>query len=323
MFASFHKPLVGLVCALFVCFSSHAKDDFPSRPVKLLHGFQPGGAADMLARRLAVGLQSTLGQPVVVDSRPGAGSVVAGRQVLQAAPDGYTLFLGDSGLSLAGPWQAGQGIDPREYTALGVIASVSYALVVPARGGAASVGELIAQLRAAPGSASYGTPGPWTMGERSAQAFVRAAGVTAQPIAYKGGVPMLADLFQGRLQFGFISLPLALEQAQGGQLALLAVTSRERSALSPQTPALSETLGEFHIVSNAYLFGPPHLGAALQRTLSDSLRALTGTPQWRQQLLAVGFQPEFREAGAVARMLEAERSGGPTPAGDKTLRPAP
>ncbi len=315
--------MLGLVCALFLCFSSHAKDDFPSRPVKLLHGYQPGGAADMLARRLATGMQSTLGQPVVVDSRPGAGSMVAARQVLQAAPDGYTLFLGDSGLSLVGQGQAGQGIDPRAYTALGVIASVSYALVVPAKGGAASVGELIAQLHAAPGSASYGTPGPWTIGERSAQAFVRAAGVTAQPIAYQGGVPMLTDLFQGRLQFGFISLPLALEHAQGGQLTLLAVTSRERSALSPRTPALSETLGDFHVVSNAYLFGPPQMAAALQRTLSDSLRTLAGQPQWRQQLRAAGFLPEFREAGAVARMLESEHSGGQVPARDKALRPTP
>lgn len=315
--------MAGLVCALFLCVSSNAKGDFPSRPVKLLHGFQPGGAADMLARRLAAGLQSTLGQPVMVDSRPGAGSVLAARQVLQASPDGHTLFLADSGLSLVGQWQADQGVDPREYTALGVIASVSYALVVPARGGAASVGELIAQLRAHPGSASYGTPGPWTMGERSAHDFVRAAGVTAQPIAYKGGAPMLADLFHGRLQFGFISLPLAIAQAQGGHLALLAVTSRERSALSPEIPSLSESLGDFHVVSNAYLFGPPNMGAALQRTLSDSLRTLAATPQWRQQLLAMGFQPVFREAGAVALMLESERSGGPAPGRDKTLRLAP
>ncbi len=313
--------MVGLVCSLLLCFSSQAQDNFPSRPVKLLHGFQPGGAADMLARRLAAGLQSTLGQPVVVDSRPGAGSMVAARQVLHAAPDGYTLFLGDSGLSMASQSPSDLGVDPREYTALGLIGSMSFALVVPSRGAASSVSELVSQLRAHPGSASYGTPGPWTMGERSAQAFVRAAGVTAQPIAYKGGAPMLGDLIQGRLQFGFISLPLALEQAHGGHLNILAVTSRDRSALSPQTPSLAETLGEFHVVSNAYLFGPPHMASSVQRALSNALRTLAQLPEWRQQLLAVGFNPHWREGQAVARMLEAERRGGPGQ--DKELRATP
>ncbi len=321
MFVGFSKWAAGLACALFVCLPSSAKDNFPNRPVRLLHGFQPGGAADMLARRLAAGLQATLGQPVIVDSRPGAGSVIAARQVLQAAPDGYTLFLGDSGLSLASQSQAELGVDPRDYTALGVVGSMSYALVVPARGAATSVGDLILQLRAHPGGASYGTPGPWTMGERSAQAFVRAAGVGALAIAYKGGAPMLGDLFEGRLQFGFISLPLALEQAHGGRLNILAVTSRERSALSRETPSLAETLGDFHVVSNAYLFGPPHMAPSIQRALANALRTLARQPEWREQLLAVGFNPQSGEGQAVARMLEAERRGGPGQ--DKELRATP
>lgn len=215
---------------------------WPQRPVRLIVNFAPGGAADVIARAISLGMSQALGQSVVVDNRPGAGGNIGIGETVRAAKDGYTLLLSSGGAISINPliyrrlpFDPEKNLDP-----VAAVARVHVFLETNPKLPAASVQDFIQYLRAHPGTLSYGSPGPGSSPHLAGEMFKRAAGVDAVHVPYKGAGPALTDMLSGQLQYWFDPGP-GLKQVEAGKLRLLAIGSPRRSPLYPQVPTLAES----------------------------------------------------------------------------------
>ncbi len=265
---------------------------YPSRAIKLLVGYPPGGGADILARIFANKLSPLLGQPVVVENRPGAGSTIAAAALASAPPDGYTLFFAESGILVGTTIYDKVGYDPLTLTPIGALGNLPYSLVVNPAFPATNVRELIDVLKASPGKYSYASPGVGNIAHLSAEMFQKAAGVQIVHVPYKGGTPALADLVSGQVPICFVSLPPALALARSGKLRLLAVTSAKRSPVAPEVPAISETLPGFNAAASIFLLAPPETPAAIVYRLNAAIRTVMAMPEVLADFIAQGATVE-------------------------------
>ncbi len=226
--------------ALFMAQSLFAQS-YPSRPVRLICPYPPGGATDIIARAIAIELSKELGQPVVVDNRPGAGGRVGAEMVAHATPDGYTILL--SGISAAlGPLlYSKMNYDAvKDFTPIAALASFSNVLVVNPGVKAESVKELITLAKAAPGKLNFASSGNGATTHLSGELFKYLAGVDMQHVPYKGSAPAITDLIGGQVQMMFDNIPSALPHVRAGKLRALAVTGARREAELPDVPTMAE-----------------------------------------------------------------------------------
>lgn len=231
-----------LLAAVAACSAASAASElaYPSRPIRLLVGFSPGGATDVVARILGKKLTDAWGQQVVVDNRAGAAGILATEMTAKANPDGHTLFFVSSSFAIQPSVTPKLPYDSlRDFAPVTLAVSAPYLLVVNPAVEAKSVRELIELAKARPGQLSCATAGPGSALHLAAELFHSMAGVNIVNVPYKGAV-FVTDLLAGNVQMAFSGLPQALPHTRSGRLRLLAVTTLARSAILPDTPTLSE-----------------------------------------------------------------------------------
>ncbi len=235
------KILAGLALAVIATTGTAvAQDSYPSRPVRLIVPFSPGGAADIMSRLLAERLTARLGQTVIVENKPGGGTMIASDYVARAEPDGYTLLMAASSLGIAPSIYAKVNYDPiKDFAPVSQVASVVHVLEVHPSIPAKNVAELIAYLKANPGKVSYGSVGTGSSTHLEAELFNSMAGVRMAHIPYKGSAPALNDLVAGRLQLMFDAWASSGPFVKDGKLRALAVTTAQPSASVPDLPTVA------------------------------------------------------------------------------------
>lgn len=215
---------------------------YPARPVRLVVGFAPGGAADFVARAFQEPLGRALGQPIVVDNRPGAGSSIAAEHVAKGAADGYTLLIASPSSILVNPLISPKaGFQPlKDLTPVSKVSASPLILVVNPGVGVANVRDLIRHLKEHPGKLNFATSGNGSAPHLSAVLFMRLAGVEMLHVPYKGGAPSVQSVLAGDTQLAFATPPSVLPLVQAGRLRALAVTSRNATPLVPGVPGMEE-----------------------------------------------------------------------------------
>ena len=227
---------------LFLFAAQAFAQSYPTKPVRLVVGFAPGGAADFVARAFQEPLGRALGQPIVVDNRPGAGSSIAAEHVAKSAPDGYTFLIASPSSILVNPLLTPKaGFQPlKDLVPVGKVSSSPLILAVNPGIGVTNVQALIRHLKDNPGKVNFATSGNGSAPHLSAVLFMRLAGVEMVHVPYKGGAPSVQSVLAGDTQLAFATPPSVLPLVQAGRLRALAVTSRNATPLVPGVPGMAE-----------------------------------------------------------------------------------
>ena len=270
--------------------------NFPQRPIRLIIGFPPGGATDLVGRLLADKLAERLGQQVVVDNRSGASGIVGARIVATSQPDGYTVLLSGSSISIVGSLLKEARFDvQRDLQPLAMVATSAYVLVAHPSIGVKTVPELIAYAKPRAGKLSYGASTPGTVQHLSTEMFKRLAGIDLLYVPYKGTGQMMPDLLGGRLQVVMDNTLILLPYVKSGAINALAVTTAKRSPILPNVPALAESgvpaLRDFDTGGWFSMYVPLRTPAAVVKILNAEIFAMMERPDVRERLLAFGATP--------------------------------
>lgn len=284
-----------LLAAALTVTGAQAAEHYPSRPVKLVVAFAPGGVADVMGRLTAQALQGRLHQSVVVENRPGGDGLVGMGEVVRARPDGYTLLVGGFGGQIIPPLMKDDfPFDVRrDLTKIALTAEFGNVLVVNKSLPVNSVAELITYLKAHPGTVNYGSSGLATSDRLAAEMFMLQSGTRMLDVPYKGGGVALEDLMVGTTQLMFPQLPAVLGLIRSGQVRPLAVTSLARLSQLPDLPTLAESgLPGFRVTSWNELFGPRGLPEDVRDALSDALvDAIRNDAGLRERMRKLGVTP--------------------------------
>jgi tripartite-type tricarboxylate transporter receptor subunit TctC len=266
--------------AVVLLFASHAlAQPYPSKPLRMVVGFAPGGAADFVARALQDPLSRALGQPIVVDNRPGAGSSIAAEHVAKAAPDGYTVLIASPSSILVNPLLSPQNpLQPlKDLVPVSKVSASPLVVAVNPSTGVTTLKELIAHARKHPGKLNYASSGNGSAPHLAAVLFRRLADVDIVHVPFKGGAPAVQSVLAGDTQLSFATPPSVLPLVQAGRLRALAVTSRERTPLVPGVPGMAEAGLPDYEISFWYGFfvpagTPPDVVRRLYSATSEALR---------------------------------------------------
>jgi tripartite-type tricarboxylate transporter receptor subunit TctC len=227
------------VALLGAALAAHAQ--YPAKPIRLVVGFAPGGAADTVARAYAEPLGRALGQPIVVENRAGAGSSIAAENVAKSAPDGYTILIASpASISVNPTINPKLGYKPTDLAPVTKVSSSPLVIVVNPESGIASVKDLVAAAKKAPGKLNYATSGVGSAPHFGAALFGQVAGVEMVHVPFKGGSPAIVSVVAGETQLSFATPPSVLGMVKAGRLRALAVTNPERSPLMPEIPGMVE-----------------------------------------------------------------------------------
>ncbi len=284
--------LVGAALLALPCAPALAAADYPTRPVALVVGFPPGGASDILARIIAGKLGGVLGQPFIVDNRPGAGGNVAGEAVAHAAPDGYTLLLGNNAiLATNANLYAKIGFDPQaDFAPISLIGTQANVLVVNNTVPAHSLAELIALAKANPGKLNFASSGYGLAAHLAGELFKAQAHIDIVHVPYKGSAPALEDVIAGQDQMMFATTSGVMGFLSNGQVRALAVTTLKRTAILPDIPTMDESgLRGFEATTWHGLVAPAGTPAAVIDTLHRALLEALNDPDVRAKLAALGI----------------------------------
>jgi len=271
-------------------------DKFPSRPIRLIVGFTPGGATDLVGRLVADKLSERFGQQVVVDNRPGASGIIGAKMVGGAQPDGYTLLISGSSISIVGSLLKQAGFDvQRDLQPLAMVATTPYVLVAHPSTGVKTVPELIAYAKPRTGKISYGASTPGTVQHLSTEMLKRLVGIDMLFIPYKGTGPMLPDLLGGRLQFAMDNILVLSPHVKSGAVSALAVSTAKRSPVLPNVPALAESgiaaLNDFDTGGWFSMYTALKTPARVVNALNAEIFAMMERPDVRERLLSFGATP--------------------------------
>ena len=298
-----------LVIAL-ACFSASASAQiYPSRVIRLVVPFAPGGSNDIIARIIGERLTEALGQSVVIDNRPGAGGVIGTNSVAKAVPDGYTLMIGATSTLAANPsLYTKMNLDPtQDLTPITQIASGPFVLAVPSSLPAGSVEELVALAKAKPGELNYGSSGIGSSLQLTAELFKTMAKVDIVHVPYKGLGPALTDLVAGRIQIIFSDMAGLLPFVQSGQLRALAVTSAKRSSVLPDLPTLAEAGVEGYEATSWYgVLGPKAMPADIVAKLNGELARIVHNPAMKVKFASLGIEPVTDTPQAFTAFIRSE-----------------
>ncbi len=301
--------LPALVAAGCVWAQAAAQAPYPVRPVRIVVTFLPGGTPDILTRALGTRLGEFLGQPIVIDNRPGAGGNIGTDIVAKSAPDGYTLVVAAASPFGVNPTLYGKQMtfDPvRDFAPVAFIARNPLLLVANPSLPARNLPELIALARAQPGRLRYGSAGNGTSNHLAAEMLKQAAGIDLQHIPFKGTGPGITSLIGGEIELVMAQVPSGLPSVRAGRVRALVVTSAKRSPVLPDVPTVGETLPGFEATSWYGIAAPAGTpGAVVARLNRDIVRALA-TPELRARLEAEGAAPEAGSPEEFAAFIRAE-----------------
>lgn len=287
--------------------SGLASAAFPDKPVRLVVPFPAGGAADVMARGMALRMSSELGQQIIIDNRGGAGGAPAAEAVAKSAPDGYTLFFGTMGTHAINPALYPKlRYDPlKDFAPISLTHITPRILVVGPSVPARNIAELIALAKSKPGALTYGSAGSGSSSHLSGALFEALAGVSMVHVPYKGSSPLLVDVLAGRVDMTFDSYTVYEGHIKAGKVRALGVTSKARMGALPQVPTIAEAGLKSYDVSNWLgMFAPAATPKDVLATLHAALGRAMADPALKSQLMALGIEPTFgtpEEFGALIR----------------------
>ena len=264
---------------------------FPERPIRLVVPFPPGALTDTIGRAVAERLRTALGQPVLVENRPGAGTLVGAAQVAKAPADGHTLMVATSTtLGIAPALFPNPPIRISDLTGVAMIGNVTLILVTRADHPAQSLQQLVTQIRARPGQLNFASPGNGTVHHLLVEMLKAQEQLFAVHIPYNGSAQALADVATGCVDFMFIDAAIAMPQLRAGRIRALAVTGAKRSALLPQVPALTEVYPKLDLFAWQSIAAPAGTPAAVVAQLNAEINKALHTAEFREQMQQVGVE---------------------------------
>jgi tripartite-type tricarboxylate transporter receptor subunit TctC len=286
--------------------ASTAFADYPNRPIKMVIGYSPGGAADQLARPLAEEMSKGLGQNFVFDYKPGGGATIALDYLARQPADGYTVHLTDSGPMTIVPHIRKLSYDPlTDFTPLGMVGGGGVVIVVPANSPATDLKSLIALAKKDPGAWSYGTSGVGGVGHLAGEQFKKAAQLDITHIPYKGGAPAMVEVIGGHVPFLFSSLGAAAQHIQAGTVRALAVSSADRSSMFPDVPTIAES--GFPGFDATIWFGvvaPKNMPADVQNRLATELAKAMQSKELQQTIKSQAYEPMIYSAEQTGQRIK-------------------
>lgn len=286
-----------------------AEDGFPSRPVRLVVSFPPGGAADTIARELAQSLKPMWNQSVVVDNRPGAAGVIAAENVSRAAPDGTTLFLTTDGAVTGVPFLPGvSSYNPlTDLKPIALVAGIPLILVINPSLDVKSLKQFIDLAKSKPGQLDYASGGTGASHHLSMEALQRQAGIRLNHIAYKGGAQGLTDVVAGHVAVMWVAVSTALPHIQAGKVVPLAIGSLARSELLPGVPTMDESgFPKFEAGNWVGVMAPPGLSETLTKRIHDDLGKATASAEYKRKLAAQGNESRTSTTAGFAQRIAVE-----------------
>jgi len=298
-----------VVAAVVVAVPGVMAQTYPTKPVKLVVPFPPGGSLDITGRLLAQKLTEAWGQPVVVENKPGAGGNIGADLVAKSAPDGYTILLGALSTHAVNPsLYAKMPYDAaKDFAPITLIAITPNVLVVNAASPVNNVREFIAYAKANPGKLSFGSGSSGSAGHLAGELFKVETGTDAVHVPFKGGAPATQALLAGDTQFMFDNLANAMAQVKAGKLKALAVTTAKRSPLVPDLPTMAEAgLPGFDISTWYGLFAPAGTPSAIVAKWNADVTKILNAPDTRARLIADGAEPAPNTPEQFAQMIASE-----------------
>ena len=295
-----------LLIILLGCMATAQAQDYPSKPIHIVVGFPPGGGNDIIARLLGAKMQESWGQPVVIDNKPGANSIIAAEFVAKSAADGYTLLVNATGgMSVNPVLYAKLPYDPlKDFVPISMVGTFPLVLVVNPSLPATSVPELIAYAKANPGRLNYSSGS--TAFQVATEMFKQMTGTDVKHIPYKGSAASIAAVMAGDVQMTVVDTPPLVPQLKSGRVRALAVTSAKRSAAMPELPAVAETVPGYDMVLWIGAFAP----AGTPREVTDKLTAevarIVSLPDIREKLLGLGVEPLGNSSEETADWIRRE-----------------
>lgn len=282
-----------LVLAALLLASATAFAQYPNKPIRFIVGFPPGGSADPTTRIVGAALQEQLGQPVVVENRPGADSAIAAEQVSKMAPDGYTImFASNSAMTAAVALKKNPSYDPlKDFTPISMVGRATVFFYVHPSVPATTLKDFVAHAKANPGKLVYGTGNPLSI--LYGQQFMNATGIQWLHVPYKGEGPLNPDILAGRVHASFLSTASAISNAKEGRLRPLAVLLNKRSPLLPEVPTIDEAgVPEVTVRQWAGVFGPPKMPPEIVERLNREVNAVLKRPDVLEKLQTYGYAAE-------------------------------
>ena len=301
--------LATLAAALLVAAPCMAEPAYPSRAITLVVPFPPGGSADTIGRLIGQRLSQALGQNIVIDNRPGAGTAIAAGHVAKAQPDGYTLLISSGSTFTANPairsnlpYDAVKSFDP-----IAIVARIPLVVLANANVPVNDVKQFVATVKAEPGKYAYASFGQGTTSHFTGEIVLNAIGGKMLHVPYKGSAPAMTDLIGGQVQFSVDTVTAALPQVKAGKVKAIAVTTAKRSSQLPDVPTFAEA-GYAGVDADTWimLVAPRGTPAPVRARLESALARIVATPEAQAALRAQGAEPSFSGAAGAARQIEQE-----------------
>jgi len=296
-----------LVSALLIAAPLSAQT-YPSKPVKLVVPYAPGGSVDLAARILAEQLPGSLGQPVVVENKPGASGAIGVDAVVHSPPDGHTLLIVGSGAITVNVHLTKIAYDPqKDLVPITMVATLPMVIAVNASLPVKNVRELMDYVKAKPGGMNYSSNGFGSVAFLSSQLFKRMTGLNMTHITYRGSAPAAAAIASGEVPFGFVDSSAAMAQARSGQVRVLAVTDPKRSAIVPDIPTIAESgVPGFAVTAWLGMFAPAGTPQPIIARINAEVAKALAKPEVRERILHADLEPAPDSPAAFASYVKNE-----------------
>jgi tripartite-type tricarboxylate transporter receptor subunit TctC len=288
--------------------SADALSDYPASPVRMIVPFAPGGATDVVARIFIDQLSARWGgKPIVIENRPGAGTIIGANVIAKAPPDGYTLgmivgsFMTNAAVSTNLPYDSA-----KDFTPLGMVAMQPMALVANKNFPANTIPELVAVAKQSPDGLQFTSPGPRSSGHLTGEQLALRAGIKLQHISYSGGGPALTDVMANRVPLLFDVWHSARRYVVTGDLKLIAGIGAERLPDAPDVPTLAETYPGFDVIASQSIFAPAGMPKSLVDKLAGDIRAVALSPEFAEKTKNLGIEPKAMTPDELAAWVAAE-----------------
>lgn len=280
---------------------------WPARPIRLVVPFPPGGLIDNMARLVGNRLVQELGQPVVIDNKPGAGGNVGAAEAARAPADGYTLLMASPALTISPAVYKNLPYQPSQLAPVALLGRVPNVLLVNPASGIGKVQDLVGRAKAKPGQLNYASNGNGTSLHLSAELFKRRSETFITHVPYRGAAAAITALLSGEVDMMFDNLPSAIGQIQAGKLRALAVTTAQRSSALPDVPTLAEAgMDGFNVSAWFGVAAPAGLPAPVATRLADALQKVVQQPEVAAAMQRQGADPAFMDAASAAAALNAD-----------------
>ena len=308
----FVRPLIVTCAALLTLQTASAQSAYPDKPVHFVVAFVPGGATDTFARQISNDLQDALGQPVVIDNRPGAGGYIAWNHVASSDPDGYTLLLAENAVAISQALykKSKSNFDPlTQYDAVAGLAASPSALIVANNVPAKTVAELLAYAKTVPQKMNFASAGIGSVSHLNFEVFMDKTGMQAVHVPYKGGGQAIGDVIAGHVPMTITSVQAVKGLVESGKVKALAVTSPTRSPAMPDVPTMKEAgvpPADVELRFWFAIFGPKGMPEPVKAKLAQVLTKVMNDPKVRERLAKLDITPDPISGPAMHKKLESE-----------------